>query len=361
MSQQEAVASAGEVDTVNSTGITLTSVNCRGYIEGTAIYVREKSTYYILEFNQSNVIDHDLYETAKGISGAQWIKFVGGGASSLQLTGDVTAGPGLSPVATTITAKAVTLSKFQDVATASVLGRSTAGSGSLEVLSLSNGLAIISGVLTNTAPLLPVSTIFINNAVSTPITALELDTTLTNNGAGTEASQLLVKLFTGGAQTTALTITPVQTQFPAGTASVPGVAIGAANVGFYRDAGNSSIDWTIAGSVSGLLQGATVWVFSQLGRFIIGNSSDTSMSRTVNGMELATFNSGAVVLGLSTANNASFFSAAPGFSTGSGIIAIKNRATAPTGNFATGGYFYAEAGALLWRGSSGTITTIAPA
>lgn len=83
MSQQEANANAGEVDTINTTGVTLTSVNCRGYIEGSSIYVRSKSTYYILEFNQSNVIDHDLYETALGIPGAQWIKFVGGGSAGI--------------------------------------------------------------------------------------------------------------------------------------------------------------------------------------------------------------------------------------------------------------------------------------
>lgn len=44
-----------------------------------------------------------------------------------------------------------------------------------------------------------------------------------------------------------------------------------------------------------------------------------------------------------------------------GGVFIANVTTAPSGNPAAGGFLYAEAGALKWRGSSGTITTIAPA
>ena len=46
---------------------------------------------------------------------------------------------------------------------------------------------------------------------------------------------------------------------------------------------------------------------------------------------------------------------------GGGVIGITNRTTAPTTNPASGGVLYAESGALKWRGSSGTVTTIAPA
>lgn len=46
---------------------------------------------------------------------------------------------------------------------------------------------------------------------------------------------------------------------------------------------------------------------------------------------------------------------------GGGVIGITNRTTAPTTNPASGGVLYAEAGALKWRGSSGTVTTIAVA
>jgi hypothetical protein len=46
---------------------------------------------------------------------------------------------------------------------------------------------------------------------------------------------------------------------------------------------------------------------------------------------------------------------------GAGVLAIKNVATIPTTNPAAGGILYADAGALKWRGSSGTVTVIAAA
>jgi hypothetical protein len=40
---------------------------------------------------------------------------------------------------------------------------------------------------------------------------------------------------------------------------------------------------------------------------------------------------------------------------------VANATSLPTGNPVGGGFFFADAGALKWRGSSGTVTTIAPA
>lgn len=51
----------------------------------------------------------------------------------------------------------------------------------------------------------------------------------------------------------------------------------------------------------------------------------------------------------------------PTFGGGAGVIYIGNRATAPTSNPTTGGLLYVESGALRYRGSSGTTTTIANA
>lgn len=56
---------------------------------------------------------------------------------TITLGGDV-GGSGTSSIVTTIQPKAVTLSKFQDVATGKVLGRTTAGTGPLELLDLSS-------------------------------------------------------------------------------------------------------------------------------------------------------------------------------------------------------------------------------
>lgn len=49
------------------------------------------------------------------------------------------------------------------------------------------------------------------------------------------------------------------------------------------------------------------------------------------------------------------------FGGGSGVVGVANATTAPTTNPSGGGVLYAETGALKWRGSSGTVTTIAPA
>jgi hypothetical protein len=46
---------------------------------------------------------------------------------------------------------------------------------------------------------------------------------------------------------------------------------------------------------------------------------------------------------------------------GVGVIGVKNATTTPTASATGGGILYAENGALKWRGSSGTVTTIAPA
>jgi hypothetical protein len=50
-----------------------------------------------------------------------------------------------------------------------------------------------------------------------------------------------------------------------------------------------------------------------------------------------------------------------GVGAGVGVIAIRNRTTAPTTNPTSGGILYVESGALKYRGSSGTVTTLASA
>ena len=49
------------------------------------------------------------------------------------------------------------------------------------------------------------------------------------------------------------------------------------------------------------------------------------------------------------------------FGSGSVVIGLANATTAPTTNPTNGGVIYVEAGALKYRGSSGTVTTLAPA
>jgi len=59
--------------------------------------------------------------------------------------------------------------------------------------------------------------------------------------------------------------------------------------------------------------------------------------------------------------NTQLFSTTKAFGGGAGVLGIANAATVPTTNPAGGGVLYAQAGALKWRGSAGTVTTIAPA
>lgn len=49
------------------------------------------------------------------------------------------------------------------------------------------------------------------------------------------------------------------------------------------------------------------------------------------------------------------------FGSGKGVIGIPDAATLPTANSSVGGVLYSDAGALKWRGKSGTVTTIASA
>ena len=49
------------------------------------------------------------------------------------------------------------------------------------------------------------------------------------------------------------------------------------------------------------------------------------------------------------------------FGSGTGVVFLANRTAAPSGTPTGGGVLYAEAGALKWKGSSGTVTTIANA
>ena len=66
--------------------------------------------------------------------------------------------------------------------------------------------------------------------------------------------------------------------------------------------------------------------------------------------------------GIVITGNVCFFSAAaPSFGGGSNVIQIQDRSAAPSSNPSQGGILYAEGGALKWRGSGGTTTTIAVA
>lgn len=61
------------------------------------------------------------------------------------------------------------------------------------------------------------------------------------------------------------------------------------------------------------------------------------------------------------AGNFGLFSSTPTFGSGAEVVYVGNRTTTPTVNPTAGGVLYAEAGALKYRGSGGTVTTLAAA
>ncbi|MGV8946330.1 MAG: beta strand repeat-containing protein [Lutibacter sp.] len=69
------------------------------------------------------------------------------GDQTIILTGDVT-GSGTGSFAATIASNAVILAKFQQIATNSLLGRSTAATGNVEVIMVGSGLTLSAGTLT---------------------------------------------------------------------------------------------------------------------------------------------------------------------------------------------------------------------
>jgi hypothetical protein len=60
-------------------------------------------------------------------------------------------------------------------------------------------------------------------------------------------------------------------------------------------------------------------------------------------------------------NNTGIGSQTPSAGGGVGVVAIQSATTVPTSNPTGGGILYVEAGALKYRGSSGTVTIIANA
>jgi hypothetical protein len=130
---------------------------------------------------------------------------------------------------------------------------------------------------------------------------------------------------------------------------------------------------TVAGTVSAPAQ-ASITARSAGTRALILRSAS---SQAVNLFEVQN-SSGAIVMGignlggivgsdqltaiqLSSGRTVQLFSATTSVGGGAGVLGIANAATVPTTNPSGGGVLYVEAGALKYRGSSGTVTTIAAA
>lgn len=78
-------------------------------------------------------------------------------------------------------------------------------------------------------------------------------------------------------------------------------------------------------------------------------------------IEINRASAGSIRIGGTTNRNIRLLTGTESFGGGSNVIFICNAMTAPTTNPTGGGILYSEAGALKWRGSAGTVTTIANA
>ncbi len=134
--------------------------------------------------------------------------------------------------------------------------------------------------------------------------------------------------------------------------------------------GGNSSNFVVASSVNVQLASNVQMYFSAPTYNLRDGTGAQVITQTMNGGGASTFNlssgttlqwqtNGTDTL-LHSSGNLQLFGAAS-FGTGTGVLGIANASVAPTTNPSGGTIMYAAAGALKARGSSGTITTIAPA
>ena len=125
---------------------------------------------------------------------------------------------------------------------------------------------------------------------------------------------------------------------------------------FFYNSGitpGSALSWNTAGYIS-LTTGNLEW------QKPLNITDTTASTNTVDGA--FTCSGGASVSGtVNIGTNLSVGCFPPKFCSGSRIIALADASPAPSSNPDGGGLLYSEGGALKWRSSSGTITTLASA
>jgi hypothetical protein len=166
--------------------------------------------------------------------------------------------------------------------------------------------------------------------------------------------------FTAAGTAQNITLTPSTTGFVSvvGTSGLR-LTSGNSALGLYTD---NSIDWVGLRVVGGKIQldGGTIYPTGGIDLFSAANSG---LRIQGNGRALigTTTDSGALLQVGAAASGANISVGAQAVGTsGAGVIAIAN-GTAPSTSPAGGGQLYVEAGALKFRGSGGTVTTVGPA
>jgi hypothetical protein len=196
-----------------------------------------------------------------------------------------------------------------------------------------------------------------------------LNVTTFQFGAG-QANPTITQATTASVNAQTMTLRPQGSSAPAGNPGELLVDLQTAGVGgaiplfrvHYNGAAMGAIGSTAPGSgelwLGQNIPGASNYALNTDNSNLFINNVGTTASTTyiLNG---ATADVG--VVGFWNFGVQFFLFGATAFGSGAGVIGISNRTTAPTTNPVGGGIQYAEAGAAVWRGSSGTTTMYAPA
>ena len=97
---------------------------------------------------------------------------------------------------------------------------------------------------------------------------------------------------------------------------------------------------------------------------VLANISSTGAITTTGGVRTVGIQGtgdGLTAITTSTARNLQLAGSTASSGGGAGVVGITNATTVPTSNPTGGGILYVESGALKFRGSSGTVTTVANA
>lgn len=141
---------------------------------------------------------------------------------------------------------------------------------------------------------------------------------------------------------------------------------GAGSVNMFAVGSNTTVENSLIQLSSVLVATNLAYnAFTVLASWLDNAAATRRSSASINVWNVTTAQNGVQIDGVSSGNqpNVSLVlgSTASSYGSGTGVIFIANRGAAPSGTPSGGGILYVEAGALKYKGSSGTPTTIAVA
>lgn len=273
----------------------------------------------------------------------------GGGGGITQLTGDVLAGPGVGSVpATVVRVNGATVPAAGALTTGNVLQVTGVSALGYAPVNLAGGPNFVTGTLP-----------------SGNLPALAGDVT------GAPNTNTVVKITGAAGVAVVPNGTDLAFQFAAGTPSVSGRINFTKNAqqflayqdttgadhGLVTTDGNDDLEFGSrgAGAVVRFLGGFS----AALQHFTSGNNITIASAGVVENATTHTVNSTPYFF--DSASNVQVGGVATTAGSGTGVLGITNATANPSTNPVGGGVLYATAGTLVWRGSGGTVTVLAPA